>query len=138
MRRLTSQKMTENRGLVAHPTPPVGVTIHHHVCGPAAAMSAQPSRGLGQRARICAVALALFIVEAGEDAGVAAQLQRDEVGAQIGKLCCDQRADRLFIVAKPAQFLRGKGDGRAVENILLAVARRPFRCDGGSGQRGDP
>lgn len=27
MRRLTSQKMTENRGLVAHPTPPVGVTI---------------------------------------------------------------------------------------------------------------
>ena len=27
MRRLTSQKMTENRGLVTHPTPPVGVTI---------------------------------------------------------------------------------------------------------------
>ena len=23
----TSQKMTENRGLLAHPTPPVGVTI---------------------------------------------------------------------------------------------------------------
>lgn len=27
MRRLTSQKMTENRELLAHPTPPVGVTI---------------------------------------------------------------------------------------------------------------
>ena len=27
MRRLTSQKMTENRGLLTHPTPPVGVTI---------------------------------------------------------------------------------------------------------------